>query len=44
VRVRSSYVAEDVVFGARFANIYELTDAGGTSIDVQRISEIERVA
>jgi len=44
VRVRSSYVAEDVVFGARFANIYELSDSGGTSIDVQRISEIERVA
>jgi inward rectifier potassium channel len=44
VRVRSSYVAADVVFGARFANIYELSDSRGTSIDVRRIGEIERVA
>ena len=44
VRVRSSYLAEDVIFDARFVNIYEAADSGGARIDVRRIGEIERVA
>lgn len=44
VRVRSSYLAEDVIFDARFVNIYEQSESGSTRIDVRRIGEIERVA
>jgi len=43
VRARTSYVAEDVMFDARFTNILE-EESGIASIDVRRISEIERVA
>lgn len=44
VRVRSSYVAEDVLFNSRFANILEEIESGASSIDIRRIGEIERVA
>lgn len=43
VRVRSSYVAEEVDWNARFTNILEPTDSGGVRIDVRRIGEIEAV-
>jgi inward rectifier potassium channel len=42
VHARSSYKPQEIVFGARFANIYNPVDADGTiSIDVSRLSEIE---
>ena len=44
VRARSSYLAEDVIFDARFVNIYEQSESGGTHVDVRRLGEIERVA
>jgi hypothetical protein len=40
VRVRTSYVAEEVIF----ANILEEEESGSASIDVRRIGEVERVA
>jgi len=43
VRVRTSYVAEEVIFDARFASILE-EESGNASIDIRRISEVERVA
>ncbi len=42
VHARSSYKPEEVVFGARFANIYNpLSEAGLVSIDVSRLHDIE---
>ncbi len=44
VRVRSSYVADEVIFDARFVNILEESESGGSTIDIRRIGEVERVA
>lgn len=44
VRVRGSYLAEEVIFGARFVNILEEPESGGPTIDIRRIGEIEMVA
>ena len=44
VRARISYVAEEVIFNARFLNILEWTESGSASVDVRRIGEVERVA
>ncbi len=44
VRARISYVAEEVIFNARFLNILEWTEYGSASVDVRRIGEVERVA
>ena len=44
VRARSSYVADEVVFNARFVNILEEKESGRASIDIRRIGEVERVA
>lgn len=41
VLVRTSYRADEVAHGARFADIYERTAAGVVGIDVRRIHEIE---
>ena len=42
VHARSSYKAEEVVFGKKFTSIYNPVDADGTiSIDVSRLSETE---
>lgn len=42
VHARSSYKPEEIVFGSRFANIYNPVAADGTiSIDVSRLSAIE---
>ncbi len=42
VHARSSYRADEVVWGARFTDIFRLPKDGGTiSIDVDRLSEIE---
>ena len=44
VRARTSYVAEEVICNARFSNILEWTESGSASVDICRISEVERVA
>ena len=45
VHARTSYKADEVVFGARFVNIYKPRAADGSeSIDISRLSEIEPVA
>lgn len=45
VHARSSYKPQEIVFGARFRNIYNPVAADGTvSIDVSRLSDIEPVA
>jgi inward rectifier potassium channel len=42
VHARSSYKPQEIVFGAKFANIYNPVDQDGTiSIDVSRLSDIE---
>lgn len=44
VHARSSYEASEVVFGARFASLYNPPDEDGSiSVDVGRLSEIERL-
>jgi len=44
VHTRSSYLAEDVVWGATFVNVFNPPrDDGKLSIDVGRLSEIQRV-
>lgn len=45
VHTRSSYKAEEVVWGARFKNIFNPPRPDGTvSIDIRKLHEIERVA
>lgn len=44
VRARSSYVAEEVVWDARFANIFEETDSGVIEIDLKRLHETVKPA
>lgn len=44
VRVRSSYVAGEVIFNPRFVNIFDETESGGARTDIRRIGEVERVA
>jgi inward rectifier potassium channel len=44
VRVRTSYVADEVIFNARFVSTLEETESGDASVDIRRISEIEQVA
>jgi inward rectifier potassium channel len=42
VHARSSYKPDEIVFGAKFANIYNPVHADGTiSIDVSRLSEVD---
>ncbi len=44
VHTRSSYLADEVVWGAKFVNIFNpTTGAGQVSIDVRRLSEIEKL-
>lgn len=43
VHARSSYKPSEVRFGYKFANIYEPLEDGIPSIDVRRLSEVERV-
>jgi inward rectifier potassium channel len=44
VHVRTSYRAEEVVFGARFANMFDQDDAdpGDLAVDMRRLHDIER--
>lgn len=41
VHTQTSYLAEDVVYGSRFRDIFEKSESGITGITVTRISEIE---
>jgi inward rectifier potassium channel len=43
VHARSSYQAEEIVWGARFSDIYLQTEDGRVGIDIGRLHEIERV-
>jgi inward rectifier potassium channel len=42
VHARSSYKPDEIVFGARFGDIFEETTAGRVSIDLRRLHHIER--
>jgi inward rectifier potassium channel len=42
VHARSSYKPSEVMFGYKFSNIYEPLEDGIPSIDVRRLSEVER--
>ena len=41
VHTRSSYIAREIIWNARFRRIYEHADDGSASIDIRRIDEIE---
>ena len=41
VRARTSYVADEVLFDARFAKITEQTESGGGRVDIRRIGAID---
>lgn len=43
VRARTSYVAEEVHFDARFAGITEETESGGGQVDIRRIGDMDGV-
>ena len=45
MHVRTSYRAEEVVFGARFASMFdqEGADPGEIAVDLRRLHDIERV-
>jgi len=42
VHARTSYKPAEILFGKKFANIYEPLEDGVASIDVRRLSEVER--
>jgi inward rectifier potassium channel len=44
VHTRSSYLAEDVIWGARFTSVFTSTDDGKVAVDVRKLDEIDRVA
>jgi inward rectifier potassium channel len=45
VHARSSYKSEEIVWGARFASMFQPKDEKGTiSVDIHKIHDIERVA
>ena len=44
VHARSSYKFDEVVFGARFADMFERRDDGLLAIDVRRLDHVERVS
>jgi inward rectifier potassium channel len=44
VHTRSSYVAEDVIWGAKFKSAFTSADDGKVAVDVRKLDEIDRVA
>lgn len=44
VHTRSSYLAEDVIWGAKFKSVFTSTDDGKIAVDVSKLDEIDRVA
>ena len=43
VHARSSYTYEEIVWGARFADLFQYSDGGLVSVDLKRLSDIEQV-
>lgn len=43
VHARSSYLADEVAWGARYANMYVDTDDGSVAVDMRRLHQIEAV-
>jgi len=43
VHARSSYTYEEVVWGARFAELFQYSDGGLVSVDLKRLSDVEQV-
>ena len=43
VHARSSYKPDEIVWGARFADLYLKSDDGALGIDIGRLHQIERV-
>ena len=45
VHARSSYTAEEVVWGAKFKSVFNPPEADGTlSVDIQKLDEVDRLA
>ena len=42
VHARSSYTPEEIVWGARFADLFQYSDGGLVSADLQRLSDVEQ--
>jgi inward rectifier potassium channel len=42
VHSRSSYTSEEIVWGARFADLFQYSDGGLVSADLQRLSDVEQ--
>jgi inward rectifier potassium channel len=42
VHARSSYIYEEIVWGARFADLFQYSDGGLVSADLQRLSDVEQ--
>ncbi len=43
VHARSSYTYEEIVWGARFADLFQYSDGGLVSVDLKRLSDVEQV-
>ena len=44
VHARSSYKVQDVVWGARFASMFNPTEDGMVSVDIRKLDDLERAA
>jgi len=44
VHTRSSYLVEDVIWGAKFKSVFTRADDGKVAVDVRMLDEIERMA
>ncbi|MDH3733738.1 MAG: ion channel [Gemmatimonadota bacterium] len=44
VRTRASYIADEVVWNARFTNILEVQESGQARVDIRRLDEFERLS
>ena len=44
VHTRSSYTAEEIVWGARFLSMFNLPDDEELSVDIRKLDEVERIA
>ena len=43
VHARSSYTYEEVVWGVRFADLFQYSDGGLVSVDLSRLSDVEQI-
>jgi len=44
VHTRSSYLVEDVIWGAKFKSVFTRDDDGKVAVDIRMLDEIERIA